>query len=148
MYTLRKATQKDAAAIRRLIWLVHINPMGLNWRRFLVEVDEHDQVIASGQIKPHHDGSRELASIATHPDWRGQGIASTIIQRLLEETPRPIYLITAAHNRDFYPRFGFRILDLPEMPPELARIMRFAGWLQHSLKLFISVEGGVVMGLF
>ena len=145
MYTLRKATQKDAAAIRRLIWQVHINPMGLDWRRFLVAVDAGDRVIASGQIKPHRDGTRELASIATAPAWRGQGAASAIIQRLLAENPRPLYLVTAAHNHAFYPRFGFRILEPAEMPPVLGREARMVAWMQRHL--FPSMEDLLVMGL-
>jgi N-acetylglutamate synthase-like GNAT family acetyltransferase len=145
MYTLRNATQSDAGAIRRLIWQVGINPMDLDWRRFLVAVDEQGRVIGSGQIKPHRDGSRELASIATHPAWRGQGVASAIIRRLLAENPPPLYLETAAHNRGFYPRFGFRILELAEMPAELARNARIMAWIKRHL--FPDVEELLVMGL-
>ncbi len=146
MYTLRKARREDAGAIRRLIWEVGINPMGLDWQRFLVAVDESDRVIASGQIKPHGDGTRELASIATAPAWRGQGAASAIIQRLLAENPLPLYLVTAAHNGGFYPRFGFRILAPAEMPHVLGREARLVGWLQRHL--FPRMEDLLVMGLF
>ena len=33
--TIRKATAADAKAIRALIWKVGINPISLDWRRFL-----------------------------------------------------------------------------------------------------------------
>jgi N-acetylglutamate synthase-like GNAT family acetyltransferase len=128
MIRLRRATQKDAPAIRALIRLVGINPMGLDWKRFLVAVDANDRVIATGQIKPHNDGTRELASIATSPEVRGQGLASAIILRLLEETPRPLYLVCQEKMGSFYARFGFRELTSAEMPPFLGReasIVRF-----------------------
>ena len=40
------------------------------------------EVIGCAQIKPHRDGSRELASLVVHPDYRGQGIARRMIQYL------------------------------------------------------------------
>jgi N-acetylglutamate synthase-like GNAT family acetyltransferase len=133
MFTIRKAVQKDSRAIRALIWKVQINPTGLNWRHFLVTVDEQDRVIATGQIKPHRDGTRELASIATHPDFRGQGLASAIIARLLTENPPPLYLKCAEHMGPFYLRFGFRSLDPPEMPADYARDVRFMDRLRRSV---------------
>ncbi len=128
MIRLRRATQGDAAAIRALIRQVGINPTGLDWKRFLVAVDENDRVIATGQVKPHRDGTRELASIATAPEHRSQGLASAIIRQLLEETPRPLYLVCQEHNGSFYTRFGFRDLAPEEMPPFLgceAALVRF-----------------------
>ena len=128
-YTLRKATAKDAASIRALIWQVRINPSGLDWRHFLVAVDERDRVIATGQVKPLRDGTRELASIATAAEYRNQGLASAIITQLLAETPRPLYLRCAERMGKFYVRFGFRELTQGEMPPVLGREAAFVNWL-------------------
>jgi len=74
-YHLRPAQVKDAASIRRLIWQVHINPTGLDWHHFWVAVDAQDSLLGCGQLKPHGDGSLELASIAVQPQQRGKGIA-------------------------------------------------------------------------
>jgi N-acetylglutamate synthase-like GNAT family acetyltransferase len=131
MMRLRRATQKDAAAIRALIHTVGINPTGLDWKRFLVAVDELDHVIASGQIKPHGDGTRELASIATFPEYRSQGLASAIIQRLVVETPHPLYLVCLEHNGSFYARFGFRELAPHEMPPILGREAKVVAFMRR-----------------
>ena len=133
MVTIRKALKKDAAAIRSLIWLVQINPFGLDWRHFLVAVNEQEQVVATGQIKPHRDGTRELASIATRPDYRSQGLASAIINRLLQETPRPLYLRCAEKMGLFYTRFQFRVLALAEMPPDYARDIRRMDWMRRRM---------------
>ena len=37
-FELRAATEDDFPQIKALIHLVHINPTGLDWRRFLVAV--------------------------------------------------------------------------------------------------------------
>ncbi len=130
MATIRRATAKDAAAIRALIRQVRINPTGLNWRHFLVAVDGRDQVVAAGQVKPLRDGTRELASIATVKEYRHKGLASAIIWQLLAETPRPLYLVCAEPLGNFYARFGFRELAKDEMPPVLGREAAFVSWLR------------------
>ena len=50
-----------------------------------------DRVIGCGQIKPHGDGTRELASIAVVPEHQRQGIGTEIIARLIEGQPLPLY---------------------------------------------------------
>ena len=64
-YHLRPATPADAARIRRIISLVHINPTALDWHRFILAVDQAGSVIGCGQVKPHTGGLQELASLAS-----------------------------------------------------------------------------------
>jgi hypothetical protein len=71
--TIRPAVRADDAAIRALVRREHLNPLGRNWRNFLVAEDEAGRLIAIGAVKTHGDGSRELASIATVPEARGRG---------------------------------------------------------------------------
>ena len=133
MVRLRKANVKDAASIRALIRQVRINPTGLDWRHFLVAVDGKDRVIATGQVKPLRDGTLELASIATAPEYRNQGLAGAIITQLLGETPRPLYLVCAERMGTFYVRFGFRELTPQEMPRVLGREAAFVAWLRRHI---------------
>ncbi len=126
MYRIRKALASDSPSIRALIYRVGINPFGLDWRRFLVAVDEDDQVIGSGQIKPHGDGTREMASIAIQPEWQGRGMGREIIERLLAENRLPLYLTCRSRMVPYYERFGFRVLRVEEMPPYFRRIYRLA----------------------
>ena len=126
-YKIRPAQESESAQIKDLIHLVGINPMGLDWRRFLVAVDDSGRIISCGQIKPHGVDILELASIATHPDFRGRGIAREIIERLLHETPRPLYLMCAEHNGPMYKKFGFVTLEIPQMPRYFQRIMKLFG---------------------
>lgn len=124
--TFRPATADDSSAIHDLIHLVRINPMALDWNRFIIASAPDGTLIACGQIKPHSEGTLELASIAVHPDWRGQGLAREIIKRLLAETPRPIYLTCRSDLEPFYIKFGFRSLPSSELTPYFRRIQKLA----------------------
>ncbi|MEW6029527.1 MAG: GNAT family N-acetyltransferase [Chloroflexota bacterium] len=124
--TLRPATRADDAAIKALIRSSQINPMDLDWRRFLLAVTRDGEMVGCGQVKPHSDGTRELASIAVRPAWRGRGIARLIIERLLDESPRPLYLTCASGLGPLYEKFGFRALSEREMTPYFRRLSRLA----------------------
>ncbi len=126
-FALRPATEADFPAIRALIHRVRINPMSLDWRRFIVAVDAADRLLGCGQLKPHGKGIVELASIAVQPDQRGRGIARAIIERLLGDSPRPLYLICRGELGRFYEKWGFQALSPPDMPPYFRRLAQLAG---------------------
>lgn len=112
----------DERAIRALIHRVKINPIGLDWRRFLVATDEHGAVVGCGQVKPHQDGTQELASIAVRPERQGQGIGSEIVRRLLTKHPGPLYLTCQARLGTFYEPFGFQRVPPETLSPYFRRI--------------------------
>ena len=113
----RRATAKDGGAIRALILSVGINPRGLDWRRFIVAVDERHRVVGCGQVKPHADGSRELASIAVRQKVRKRGVASELVRRLMDENGPPLWLMCRSALIGFYQRFGFVAVDDPALMP-------------------------------
>ena len=147
MYALRPATASDAAAIRSLVYAARINPTGLDWRRFVVAVSPDGEVIGCGQVKPHRDGSRELASIVVAPGWRGNGTARLIIEHLVENNPGPLYLTCRAVLGPFYEKFGFRRVGEAEMTPyfrklnRLARLIRFVGLESGGLLVMLWFTG-------
>ena len=126
MITIRPAELSDQQAIQKLIRQAHINPTGLAWERFPVAVDDTGKVIGCGQIKPHADGSRELASIAVIPEYRQQGIASALIKELLAKSTGEIYLMCRSSLGPFYERFDFRPVEGEDMPPYFKRMKRLA----------------------
>jgi len=146
-YTLRRAQETDAVAIKDLVHSVGINPMSLDWRRFIVAVDAQDQVIATGQIKPHGRDIHELASIAVVPAQRGEGIARAIIEHLLKESPRPLYLTCRSRLEPLYEKFGFRSISYEEMPRYYRRISKLAGLLLTAIARMGEGEGLSVMKL-
>ncbi len=124
-FSIRPAVKDDAPAIRRLIHAVNINPTGLSWRRFLVAVSPENELLGCGQIKPHDDGSIELASIAVQPPARSRGIARAVIEELLaREAARPVYLMCRAQLEPLYQKFGFQTIPLKEMPRYFKMISR------------------------
>jgi N-acetylglutamate synthase-like GNAT family acetyltransferase len=132
-FTLRKARATDQATIRRLVYQARINPRGLNWRRFVVAVDERQRVIGCGQIKPHRDGSRELASIVVEPRSRLGGVGSAIITHLMTAGP-PLWLVCRSRLIPFYRRFGFREINDPQAAqPHFRRMLRLRRWLGRIL---------------
>ena len=118
---LRRATDADQDRIQEIIHEVGINPSGLAWERFLL-AEADGKVIGTGQIKPHRDGSRELASIAVIPAYQKQGIATQIIRALLEGETDTLYLMCERHNEAFYHRFNFSAITEDQMPKALRRI--------------------------
>jgi amino-acid N-acetyltransferase len=130
MVTIRPTEASDQQAIHKLIRQVRINPTGLDWERFLVAVDNHGKVIGCGQIKPHSDGSKELASIAVSPKYRHQGIASALIEQLLEKSTGDLYLMCRSSLGIFYERFGFQPVDGIDLPPYFKKMKRLARWLK------------------
>ena len=56
-----------------------------------------------------------LHLIMVDPEYRGKGIATKLMNKVLDKAPRPIYLLTdggfgcdIARLIDFYSRFGFK----------------------------------------
>jgi N-acetylglutamate synthase-like GNAT family acetyltransferase len=121
-YKLRPALESESAQIKDLINLVGINPMGLDWKRFIVAVNNGGQVIGCGQIKPHGGDIRELASIAVNPEYQGNGIARAVIEQLLSSTPRPVYLMCISKMGNLYLKFGFKAISYDMMPKYFQRI--------------------------
>lgn len=126
-FTLRPARESESAQIKGLIHLVGINPMGLDWKRFIVAVNDRDEMIGCGQLKPHGEDILELASLAVYPEHRGKGVARAIIEYLLKNSPRPLYLMCESSNGPLYEKFGFQVLNYEEMPRYFQRISKLAG---------------------
>jgi N-acetylglutamate synthase-like GNAT family acetyltransferase len=124
--TLRPATVADAVDIKSLIRLVRINPTGLDWKRFLLASSADGELVACAQVKPHADGTLELASLAVRPAWRGRGLARRLVEQLLSQSPRPLYLTCRSSLGIFYGRFGFRTLASDELTPYFRRLQRLA----------------------
>ena len=126
-YTLRPARETESAQIKELIHLVGINPMDLDWKRFVVAVNEQGEMIGCGQVKPHGKDSLELASLAVYPEHRGKGVGRALIEYLLRDSPRPLFLMCESSLGPLYEKFGFRGIPYEEMPRYFQRISKLAG---------------------
>jgi N-acetylglutamate synthase-like GNAT family acetyltransferase len=127
MTDIRPARETESAQIKDLIHLVGINPMDLDWKRFVVAVNERDEMIGCGQLKPHGKDILELASLAVYPEQQGKGVGRAIIQDLLKDSPRPLYLMCESSVGPLYEKFGFREISYEEMPRYFQRISKLVG---------------------
>jgi N-acetylglutamate synthase-like GNAT family acetyltransferase len=120
---IRSARADDEYAIRLIVRAAWFNPVGLDWRNFMV-VDDGWQLIGVGQVRPHRDGSRELASLAVVPEYQEHGVASAIVGGLLKQEHGAIHLICLERQIPFYARFGFQRVERSAMPPYFWRMDR------------------------
>jgi N-acetylglutamate synthase-like GNAT family acetyltransferase len=126
-FSLRPAREAEAAQIKDLIHFVGINPMDLDWKRFIVAVNDQDEMIGCGQLKPHGKDILELASLAVYPEHQGKGIGRTLVEYLLKDSPRPLYLMCESSLGPLYEKFGFQGIPYEEMPRYFQRISKLAG---------------------
>lgn len=124
---IRPARETESAPIKELIHLVGINPMDLDWKRFIVAVNDRDEMIGCVQLKPHGKDILELASLAVYPKHQGKGVARALIEYLLKDSPRPLYLMCESSLGPLYEKFGFRGISYEEMPRYFQRISKLAG---------------------
>ena len=91
-------------------------------------------VIGCGQIKPHRDGSHELASLVVDRDYWGQGIARVLVGYLTENYPGDLYLMCRSSLGRFYENLGFESITEPQMPLYFRRVSRLASLAEILVK--------------
>lgn len=108
--------------VRQMVLKEKLNPLSLNWRRFWVAVSQKGRVVGCVQVKPHGDGTRELASLVVLPEWRGRGVARSLIHTALEHESGAVYLTCRSGLQKLYERFGFHALSDTQLPPYFRRL--------------------------
>jgi N-acetylglutamate synthase-like GNAT family acetyltransferase len=141
---IRQASAADQPAIKAIIYAARLIPHDLDWQRFLV-ADDEGRVVGVGQVRPHRDGSRELASLAVIPERQAQGIGGALIDALLARESGTLYLMCLDELEHYYERFGFRRLDRAELPTSLRFVGRFAPVLASITALFGKRVQAIVM---
>lgn len=130
-YRLRPARREDESTIIRMVRDAQLNPFGLKWERFTVAVGPAGDIVGCIQLKIHGDGSQELASLVVDEAWRGEGVASALIDEVKAQADGTLWLMCASQLAPFYEQFYFlRVLDRSQMPPYFSRIhllVRFLG---------------------
>lgn len=129
-----------------MVWKARLNPMSLDWRRFFVAVTPDESVIGIAQVKPHRDGSQELASLITVEPWRGKGVARSLVTLLQGQQPDGLYLMCRAELGIFYEQFGFKSLLLEEMTPyfrKMKRMVRLSERLRGKEMMLIMWWAGI-----
>lgn len=125
-FSLRPANADDFTALKNLVYTARINPTGLKWPRFVIAENDLDEIIGCAQIKSHRDGSHELASLVVAADYRGLGIARSMVAHLTANHEGDLYLTCRSSLGGFYEKLGFVTLAEHQMPPYFRRISRLA----------------------
>lgn len=120
-YHIRPAAAADQPAITQIVRAAQINPTGLRWPRFLV-AEAAGAVIGTVQLKPHRDGTVELASLAVLPEHQGAGVGAALVRAAQSRGPRPLYLTCASRLEGYYRRHGFRRVEPRRLPRDLGRL--------------------------
>lgn len=128
---IRAAAQTEQPTIRTIVRAARLNPLRLHWVNFVV-AEQNGEIVGIGQVRPHGDGCRELASLAVCPRFQGNGIGQKIVYALIARARAPLYLMCAAPLSSFYTRFGFQQVCGSEIP----RALR---WKVHLGNLLVSL---------
>lgn len=121
-FNLRPAKKKDFRTIKAMVNQARINPTGLAWERFWV-AESSGEVVGCVQVRPHKDGSRELASLVVLPEQRGRGLAQALIEHIFSIEAGPLYLTCRTELGPFYEKFGFRTVEETDQMPRYFRIV-------------------------
>jgi N-acetylglutamate synthase-like GNAT family acetyltransferase len=135
---IRPATMADQPTIKAMVQAERLNPLGLDWRRFIVAEDQ-GHIVGIGQIKPHGP-LRELASIVVVPKRQHQGIGRQIVTALLAQETGAVYLMCEPRRESFYERFGFAPLQLDRMPG----YFKLMYWLSIAYSLWLALRRGAL----
>jgi N-acetylglutamate synthase-like GNAT family acetyltransferase len=128
-FTIRRAREPDEYAIWSLVRSERLNPLDLDWRRFVLAIDPSG-IVGAVQLRLHDDDSRELGSLVVRHDARSRGVAARLIDALLARVATRVWMITGAAFAAHYARWGFRRIEPSTAPASVRRnyyLGRFIG---------------------
>lgn len=105
--------------ITRLIGQFELDDRDLQSPQFLAAVSE-DTLLGFGRIRDY-DACSELCSLGVVEPQRHKGIGSLLVQKLIQNTQQPLYLVCIIPG--FFELLGFR--NTTEYPPELDQKLNY-----------------------
>jgi amino-acid N-acetyltransferase len=82
------------------------------------------RIVACGRID-RGDQHAELYDLYVIPAWRGQGVGRVLVEHLMEQATRPLYLACLPTAVGFYRRFGFVPIGSETLPVVLRARLSF-----------------------
>jgi len=121
------ADPADLAAVAELLAQCGLPTDGLDDVADCLILRQDGRVIASAALEIRAQ-SGLLRSVAVHPGWRGQGwgeaLTAAAIARATEQGITRLYLLTET-AANFFPRFGFTIIDRADVDPAIQQTVEF-----------------------
>jgi N-acetylglutamate synthase-like GNAT family acetyltransferase len=133
--TIRSPGQGDQETIVSLIRQAKLNPRNLHWENFLV-AEENGKVVGIRQVKVHAEGTREVASGFVLPEYRNQGISARLMRELLARESGSLYSMVDQKWLPYYEQFGFRQVDVSQLPPDFRKEYRIGRTITSLISFF------------
>jgi GNAT superfamily N-acetyltransferase len=100
-------------------WLARHPPIG-DWMDYWVVMvdgrkEQQQQLVAAAKWQ-HYPSYSQLESLYVLPKWRCTGIGSSLVERLMQQTRQPLYVISDRTMVSFYQRFGFMPIGWDDLP--------------------------------
>ena len=133
--TIRPARQEDQTTIVSFIRQAKINPRNIHWQNFLV-AEENGSVVGIRQVKVHSHGTREIASGFVLPEYRRRGISARLMNELLARETGPLYTMVSQKRVSYYEQFGFRLVDVDELPSDFGKEYRIGRIVTTLMSVF------------
>ena len=114
---VRPAVAGEEAAVRALMRGERVNPLGIDWRNFVVAVRD-GAVVGCVQLRPAGPGAVEVGSLVVRADLRGGGLGGRLLEAALARVGgrRAFIVVAAAPGGRGYERWGFRPVGLAAAP--------------------------------
>ena len=133
--TIRPARQEDQETIVSFIRQANLNPRNLKWQNFLV-AEENGKIVGVRQVKVYEQGTREVASGFDLPEYRRQGISAQLMKALLARETGPLYTMVNEKRAPYYEQFGFRRVDVNQLPPDFRKEYRLGRIVTTLMSIF------------
>jgi amino-acid N-acetyltransferase len=127
-FTIRGATAGDFGAVARLLQENSLPVDGVSDALADFLVAEADSRIVGVVGMEYRGAYGLLRSLAVDPDWRGRGVARSLVERIIAEAEtrgtRALYLLTTTAEH-YFPRFGFNVASRESVPLEIRATVEF-----------------------
>ncbi len=126
---ITRATASDYDIVQALLEREHLPLAGLqdHFDQMLVARAGH-RIVGCAGLELYEDGAL-LRSVAVDAEYRGSGLGSDLTRaaiRLAEQSGAPfVYLLTTTAEQ-FFPRFGFEVVDRADVPASVTASAEFA----------------------
>ena len=141
----RRAVKDDIPAIAALLDVEHLPADDIQPEEWIVAAHEKGNlVLGCGRIHVQ-EGVAELADLVVVQEHRAEGIGRFLVQRIVEDHPESICLVTRQHDMGFFEGLGFREVGAAAVPSWLrAKRERLLGILAESELVFGVRDANVV----
>lgn len=110
----RKSNEQDLPDLLEFFNKFHVDVENIIPDQFLIAFD-NDKIIGCVRIRKI-GGYLKLASIIVLPECRKMGIGRNLVQKILNEANKPVYIICSHENEGFYRKIGFAPIKMDTIP--------------------------------